>query len=47
VLLLALVPRSTRELGELPSAEGFAGDESQVADIDPLASAAHEWGRLK
>jgi MFS family permease len=54
LLLLALVPRSTRELGELPSAEQLARDvgeegarEPEVADVDPLVSAVHEWGRLK
>ena len=52
LLLVALVPRSTRELG--PSAEQLAGDvgveagrEAEVADVDPLVSAVHEWGRLK
>jgi MFS family permease len=52
LLLVALVPRSTRELG--PSAEQRAGDvgveagrEAEVADVDPLVSAVHEWGRLK
>jgi MFS family permease len=47
LLLAALVPRSTRELGELPSAEQLPGDEGEVANVDPLASAVHELGRLK
>ncbi len=52
-LLLALVPRSTRELGELPSAEEIARDvgekgarEAEVANVDALVGAVHEWGRL-
>jgi len=53
VLTLALVPRSTRQLSDLGSAEELADDvaveaggEAEVADVDALVSVVHEGGRI-
>jgi MFS family permease len=53
ILMLALVPRSTRRLGLDPSAEQFsddvgieAGRESEIAHVDPLVRVVHERSRL-
>ncbi len=46
LLLLALLPRSTRRLGsaqELPGQFGVAGGgEAQIADVDPLVGVVHQ-----
>jgi MFS family permease len=49
LLLLALVPSATRELGDGRSAEEFASEihverrgESEVSDVDPLVGVVHE-----
>ncbi len=49
LLLLALTPRSTRQLGLVSSSEQFAGDvgeetgrEAEVADVDPLIGVMHK-----
>ncbi len=53
LLGLALLPRSTRELGGTPSAEELADEvgveasrEAEVAHVDPLVRVVHERSRL-
>jgi MFS family permease len=53
MLGLALLPRSTRELGDFPSAQELpdevgveAGREAEVAYVDPLVRVVHERSRL-
>lgn len=49
VLVLALIPRSTRELSGERSAQHLAGDvgvetgrETQITDVDPLVGVVHK-----
>jgi MFS family permease len=53
MLTLALVPRSTRQLGQEPSAEQLADDvgveagrEAEIAHVDALVRVVHERSRL-
>jgi predicted MFS family arabinose efflux permease len=53
MLAMALLPRSTRQLGQEPSAEQLsddvgveAGREAEVAHVDPLVRVVHERSRL-
>jgi MFS family permease len=53
MLALALLPRSTRQLGQTPSAQQFfddvgveAGGEAEVAHVDPLVRVVHERNRV-
>jgi MFS family permease len=50
LLLIGLLPRSTRELGDARSPQQLARQigveargEAQIADVDPLVGAVHEW----
>jgi MFS family permease len=51
LLLLALAPRSTRSLGSAEQSAGQVGVEAgrvpEVADVDALVGAVHQWGGLE